>query len=286
MYCFNQMEKDEKLSTDKLNYYSYLKDDYRYIGKNPNNYIKFNNELWRIVGIFLTENSSEKKEQRIKIIRNENLGYNLSWDNKNASNGAEDEYGKNDWTTSKIESTLNGIYYNAQTGECASGFNNITIPCDFRNIGLNTTARNQIEKSKWYIGANDKVHPMVAYMNERDTKTYNNSRPSSYVGNVGLMYSSDYPYTFGYGVNDTCYENTNNCDAEKAKTSWLYIGLDEWMITSNPSTPDGVSMIKDDGKVYYTSAVSNIYSRPVVYLKSSINITGGDGSINNPYTIG
>jgi len=26
--------------------------DYRYTGKNPDNYIKFNNETWRIIGVF------------------------------------------------------------------------------------------------------------------------------------------------------------------------------------------------------------------------------------------
>ena len=34
----------------------------RYIGENPNNYVQFNNELWRIIGIF---------DNKLKIIRND-----------------------------------------------------------------------------------------------------------------------------------------------------------------------------------------------------------------------
>ena len=42
----------------------------RYYGANPNNYVRFNNELWRIIGIF---------GNNVKLIRNDRLGW-LSWD--------------------------------------------------------------------------------------------------------------------------------------------------------------------------------------------------------------
>ena len=35
-------------------------------GANPNNYVKFNNELWRIIGLVNTPEG-----QRVKIIRND-----------------------------------------------------------------------------------------------------------------------------------------------------------------------------------------------------------------------
>ena len=44
--------------------------DYRYIGSSSNNYITFNNETWRIIGVF---------DGRIKIIRQDSLG-NMSRD--------------------------------------------------------------------------------------------------------------------------------------------------------------------------------------------------------------
>ena len=42
----------------------------RYYGSNPNNYVLFNNELWRIIGVF---------GDNVKLVRNESLGI-LSWD--------------------------------------------------------------------------------------------------------------------------------------------------------------------------------------------------------------
>ena len=46
--------------------------DYRYIGSSPNNYITFNDEVWRIIGVF---------DGRIKIMKQDSLG-NMSRDYK------------------------------------------------------------------------------------------------------------------------------------------------------------------------------------------------------------
>ncbi len=48
--------------------------DYRYIGNAPNNYVNFNDELWRIIGIFKVEDDDGNLEERVKIVRNESLG--------------------------------------------------------------------------------------------------------------------------------------------------------------------------------------------------------------------
>ncbi len=37
----------------------------RYYGSNPNNYVSFNNELWRIIGVF---------GNNVKLVRSEKLG--------------------------------------------------------------------------------------------------------------------------------------------------------------------------------------------------------------------
>ena len=57
----------------------WTKTDYRYIGANPNNYVKFNDELWRIIGVFGVDDGTGKIEKRMKIIRNESIG-NYSYD--------------------------------------------------------------------------------------------------------------------------------------------------------------------------------------------------------------
>ena len=64
---------------------------YFYKGANPNNYITFNNETWRIISI--------EPDGSIKIMRNESIG-----------NRAFDSGDSNAWETSDIKSYLNGDY--------------------------------------------------------------------------------------------------------------------------------------------------------------------------------
>ena len=47
----------------------------RYYGSDPNNYVSFNNELWRIIGVF---------GDNVKLIRSKSLG-KLSWDSSELS---------------------------------------------------------------------------------------------------------------------------------------------------------------------------------------------------------
>ena len=65
---------------------------YFYKGANPNNYITFNNETWRIISI--------ESDGSIKIMRNESIG-NRAFDTTGDSNA---------WETSDIKSYLNGDY--------------------------------------------------------------------------------------------------------------------------------------------------------------------------------
>ncbi len=60
------------------------KTEYRYAGINPNNYVTFNNEIWRIIGLVnvKTENGIE---QRVKIVRADGVKEqktfgNYAWD--------------------------------------------------------------------------------------------------------------------------------------------------------------------------------------------------------------
>ena len=64
---------------------------YFYKGANPNNYITFNNETWRIISI--------ESDGSIKIMRNESIG-----------NRAFDSGNSNAWETSDIKTYLNGDY--------------------------------------------------------------------------------------------------------------------------------------------------------------------------------
>ena len=89
-------------SIKKVNNITTMNAGYRYQGKNPNNYIWFNNEYWRIIGVFDENSHGQKDKNMVKIIRNELLnGLSIS--------GSQ-------WNSSNLNKILNEAYYNAIDG--------------------------------------------------------------------------------------------------------------------------------------------------------------------------
>ena len=96
---------------------------YRYEGKNPNNYIWFNNEYWRIIGVFDSATHGQAGKSLVKIIRDKQIGYQ-TWDSA----------GTNNWSTSSLKSLLNDYYYKAtdgtNSGKCYGYSNTVTSNCN------------------------------------------------------------------------------------------------------------------------------------------------------------
>ena len=161
----------------------------RYIGTNPNNYVSFNNELWRIIGVFNNiDDGTGNKETRIKIMRSESIG-SYSWDNKpNAVGSSTSVYGSNDWSDSTLQQVLNsGAYWNRTSGECPSGQDGATVSCDFSEIGLTDEAKSMIDDAVWNLGGStyDGIITSLFYENERG-KNVNENFPIDWIGMVGF----------------------------------------------------------------------------------------------------
>ncbi len=281
----------------------------RYAGPNPNNYVKFNNELWRIIGLVNTPEG-----QRIKIIRNESIG-NYSWDSSpwpnNMINGG---YGVNEWSQSKMMNLLNdGAYYNRTSGTCYNGRSNASVSCDFSNSGLMNESKEILDTVTWNTGGNgktsyDNISVISSYNLERSSNTgktgsgsagCNDSvtRTTSWKGKVGLMYPSDYGYATSGGstINrSTClgralYMWDLSNDEDCKTNNWMYkSGVNQWMITPNAysrSEASYVLSLYSDGRVLNMLA-SNAYAIfPSLYLKSNVKIEKGNGSNNNPFEL-
>ena len=279
--------------------------DYRYIGSNPNNYVSFNNELWRIIGVFTVDDGAGNIEERIKLIRDESIG-NYSWDNKNTTTGAEDNYGKNNWTDARLNYLLNpghesepvggSLYWNSGSGTCYYGSGNGTTTCDFTTTGLGEEAKNMIGNTLWYLGGSSTYNDVTAlmfYERERGTTVYS-GRDISWVGKVGLMYPSDYGYATSGGnitdrnscLNKELYKWDSSDFSDCGDNDWLYDNTyDQWTITSRASTSYRVFLVYGSSYVNYSFAYNTRLIRPVVFLKSSIKIIEGDGSSSNPYVL-
>ena len=160
---------------------------YRYEGKNPNNYVLFNDELWRVIGVFSVNTQSNGTQNLVKLIRNETLD-GLAWDGR--SRGYT-----NDWSAATLQQQLNNGYLNATDSTC-NFFEDNTKTCYFSETGINSTARGMIESVVWNLGGTSSISSATAdtfYTAERGTTVYS-GRPTKWTGKVGLMYPSDYGY--------------------------------------------------------------------------------------------
>lgn len=235
--------------------------DYRYIGNAPNNYIQFNDEMWRILGVFTVEGENVEKEQRIKIIRDTSIG-NLAWNNNDGI------YSRNNWTNGSLKILLNqGAYFNKLDG--------------YSTIGLNDIAKNQISLSNWHLGSSRSTTSLSG----SDYYNFERSGNISILANIGLIYPSDYAYTFAKGVNDFCYTSSYACSDKNAEQSWLHNYTNQWMITALYGNGNMSLNIASNGNNRF-GQVSDAYSiRPSLFLRSDIEIIGGNGSIEHPYTL-
>ena len=282
----------------------------RYYGASPNNYIYFNCsdysnqtsstcETWRIIGVF---------DGKLKLIRGSQIG-TYSWDNKNTSTGAENNYGKNDWTTARLMKLLNpsdyytvdsndnnlgqSLYYNSTSGKCYSGQNNATKDCDFTSTGIKDTTRNMIAETTYYLGGwnNVSVYPNQIYEYERGTTVYTGRPTTPWTGKIALAYTSDYGYAADLNQckDKTLYDyNNSTCTSN----NWMKAIITNngsnygWLLTPGSSASYSVWYVYSSGYVYSNGNASIANGAvPVLSLSSELGIGSGDGSSSNPYKL-
>ena len=280
----------------------------RYYGASPNNYIYFNCsdysnqtsstcETWRIIGVF---------DGKLKLIRGSQIG-KYSWDNKNTSTGAENNSGKNDWTTARLMKLLNprdyykvdsndnnlgqSLYYNSASGKCYSGQNNATVDCDFTSTGIkNDETRNMIAETTYYLGGwnSYSVYPNEIYEYERGTTVYT-GRPPTWPGKIALAYPSDYGYAADLNQckDKTLYDYDNStCTSNNWMKAILGTSSHGWLLTPRSGGSYNAWNVYSGGYVGSTYlAYYAIGAVPVLSLSSKLGIESGDGSSSNPYKL-
>ena len=283
----------------------------RYYGANPNNYIYFNCsdysnqtsstcETWRIIGVF---------DGKLKLIKSESIGA-YSWDNKDTSTGAENDTGKNDWTTARLMKLLNpsnyykvdsndnnlgqSLYYNSASGKCYSGQNNATVDCDFTSTGIkNAETRNMIAETTYNLGGwnSNSVYSNQIYEYERGTTVYS-GRPTTWKGKIALAYPSDYGYAADLNQckDKTLYDYDNRTCTSN---NWMKAIITNngsntgWLLTPYSGFSNSAWYVISVGYVYYYYFAYYAYGAvPVLSLSSELGIeSGGDGSSSKPYKL-
>ena len=245
--------------------------EYRYRGASPKNYVTFNNETWRIIGVFPTDDGTGNIENRIRIIRNESIG-NKYWDTSDSNNWAR---------PSTLNTELNTTYLNSLTSETQNMIGNV-------KYYLGGTA------DYWSDGYVDTPLQFYSYerkiMNKPSISYFYSGNPNNWVGKIALMYASDYGYASENCEGKRIYDTRSLLYDIRAcnDMNWLYnIKTDEWLLSQVSTNKYYVFSISSIGSIVTGGVTNRQYAvRPTLYLTSSVKITGGSGTSSDPYTLG
>ena len=229
---------------------------YRYAGASDsvNNYICLGSDattcpdanLFRIIGVF---------GDQTKVIRAKSVG-NQKWDTN----------GSNTWSSSSLNTYLNGEY--------------------LTSLG---TLKNKIATTTWKVGGGSwdnigKSVPKTAYQYEVGSS----ASSTTYGAKIGLMYVTDYYYSaspsawtlVGYNESDA----TKDYSAAKT-TNWLYLGNEEWTISRFSGNTSSVLYVYSDGYVSNHYVALSHHARPSFNLESSVKYVSGSGSMSDPVRV-
>ncbi|MCI8291735.1 MAG: hypothetical protein HFJ25_05795, partial [Clostridia bacterium] len=276
LYAAEQLRAKVTDSGDGLYEDITVSGNYIYKGTNPNNYITFNNELWRIISV--------ESDGTLKIIRKESIG-NKAFDSKgyrdSTSNGAGGTYcaqgsnGCNAWTIS--DNFVNGT---------KSG----TVLKDAElNTYLNTTYLGTIKEDSKYIASHDFNVGTPGDTSDTEDIATNIRQEALYKwnGKIGLMNVTDVLKTTsnksctslkaGVNSSSTGYCNTNNWMTPTTGYLWT---ISPYSTTSYSLWIVGSSVFASNDRALGTY----IGVLPVLYLTSEITLDG-EGTNTNPYRV-
>ena len=268
-------------SGDGLYADEYTSGRYVYRGSNPDNYIEFNGELWRII--------SKETNGTYKILRNEVLPDQMAFDSRGArttgycSQGSAPSSGCNAWAAttnmvgspaefvngpyrgsvdkdSEILTYLNGEYYNSLSGE----------------------AQGLIVNNTWNVGG---IFGEESNPNGEIELALEEEKAYQWNGKVGLINETDY---LNANSNQSLCSSRMEFDSNLetcVTTDWMYIpGTYWWSLSPYAYYSYRVYSVYGDGIVGSYNARSYAGVRPAVFLSSSLSFSGS-GTQSDPYRI-
>ena len=247
----NESENSTQLIDDQT-----LHHNIRYIGKNPNNYISFNDEKWRIIGVMKNVSTSAGGvEEKLKIVREESISCDFT------NNGLKEE------SKSLIESVVWRLGSNwDQDYRSAKGI-------DFYNFLLSEHGGNYCTNG---IFCTDDV-----------------IRTTSWTGNVGLINGADYVFATDGGseagreacLNDVVIKDWDDNNPECYSNDWLTTTGEMWTMAPYTDNTYNTTLFYTRNKLGMRAAYFTYGIRPSLYLISNLMIVNGDGSSEQPYEV-
>ena len=262
-------------------------ESYYFRGKIDNNYVSFANNLWRIVRI--------NGDGSIRLIHASDIGtskFNLAfkvgytYDNESECtkespcisdyNKETSAFANNKTATDSVVKTYLEDWYINNLKDYDDKIN-LSNFCNDTTI----TSTNAIRNATFY-GGNNRIlklkQPSLKCPNTKETYGGN------YKLKIGLLTADEINYV---GLNYISTSTTSSITSKIAdKTNYLYYSNGWYSMTPRRSSPI-ISFMSVAGKGNMISNNVTVFRhiRPVINLKSDVQITGGDGTSSNPYVV-
>ena len=222
---------------------------YRYAGASDsvNNYICLGSDaatcpdanLFRIIGVF---------GDQTKVIRAKSVG-NQKWDTN----------GSNTWSSSSLNTYLNGEY--------------------LTSLG---TLANKIATTTWKVGGGSSTYlydvPTTAYQYEVGSS----ASTTTYDAKIGLMYVSDY----GFAADQSGWTTKLSSYGSNSSKNWLNTGrYIEWTLSRNSDNTSNAFGVNSTGYVDNYNVTKSYVVRPSFNLESSVKYVSGSGSMSDPVRV-
>ena len=261
-----------------------------YRGQNPDNYITFNGETWRII--------AKETDGTYKIIRNDVLA-NRAYDERNHRSTANNSYCQISYQGCGVYAAVSGTFSSPSGSQSGTVTEDSSIKLylndDYYTNNINATAKGQMTSHSFNIGA---VEYLDESGDEADSieKNIAGEKMYQWTGNVGLANVSD---ILKASINPLCTSaTTSNSDSYACNSNYLLdkgeaSSLYYWTINASSGESGGHSSRVWLGfapgfsaYVFDTGAYNdgNYAPRPVVFLKSDTTLNG-NGTSEDPFTI-
>ena len=216
-------------------------------GQIDNNYLKLDNNFWRIVRI--------NSDNTITLVLDNEYEYSGVWDNR-YNTTLKNNSGINEYSISRVSEYLDGVFTNEDR--------------DVKEALLSENDASKTVPFDLCIGKRD----FNSVGKDNSLECHNKLENQ----NIGLLTASDF---INASADALC---TKPSDKVCQNYNYLVTKFDYWLVTADSLTTDQVySVDRDEIELVSANAYSGF--RPVVHLSSDVMFKSGDGTIESPYTI-
>ena len=262
-------------------------ESYYFRGKIDNNYVSFANNLWRIVringdGSIRLIHASDIGKSKFNPVRRMGYTYNNESECTKESpcisdyNKETSAFANNKTATDSIVKTYLEDWYINNLKDYDDKIN-LSNFCNDTTI----TSTNAIENATYYGG-----HNRILKLKQPSLKCPNPSTTDggNYKLKIGLLTADEINYAGLSYIQIT--PTSSNTSKIADKTNYLYYSRTWYSMTPHRSNSTSSYMLcVSSGRMSNNGVTGSRYIRPVINLKSDIQITGGDGTESNPYIV-